>query len=46
MPVPDNRDGNWLQPTWEHMHTHPYLDRESLNKIRVWEDGSLIVAVA
>ncbi|NTU76113.1 MAG: hypothetical protein HGA86_08340, partial [Anaerolineaceae bacterium] len=20
---PGNRDGNWLQPTWEYMHSHP-----------------------
>ena len=42
---PGNRDGNWLQPTWEYMHSHPYLDETSLPKIRIWEDGGQIVAV-
>lgn len=41
-----NRDGNWLQPTWEYMHTHPYLDEEALSKIGIWEDENRIVAVA
>ncbi len=40
-----NRDGNWLQPTWEYMHSHPYLDESSLGKIRIWEDSGEIVAV-
>lgn len=43
---PGNRDGNWLQPTWEYMHTHPYLDEEALSRIGIWEDGAEIVAVA
>lgn len=43
---PDNRDGNWFQPTWEYMHSHPSLDESSLGKIRIWEDGGRIVAVA
>lgn len=42
---PGNRDGNWLQPTWEYMHTHPYLDEEALNKIGIWKDGGEVVAV-
>jgi len=42
---PGNRDGNWLQPTWEYMHSHPYLDESSLEKIRIWEDSGEIVAV-
>jgi predicted N-acetyltransferase YhbS len=42
---PENLDGNWLQPAWEYMHAHPYLDRSSLGKIGVWEDDGLIVAV-
>jgi hypothetical protein len=40
-----NKDGNWLQPTWEYMHSHPYLDESSLDKIRIWEDSNEIVAV-
>lgn len=43
---PENRDGNWLEPTWEYMHGHPYLDRSSLGKIGIWEAGGEIVAVA
>ncbi len=43
---PDNRDGNWLQPTWEYMHSHSFLDRQALPKIGIWEDGEEgIVAV-
>jgi predicted N-acetyltransferase YhbS len=42
---PGNRDGNWLQPTWEYMHSHPNLDESSLDKIRIWEDSGEIVAV-
>jgi len=41
---PENRDGNWLQPEWEYMHTHPILDVESLGKIRIWEENGKIVA--
>ena len=40
-----NQDGNWLQPTWEYMHSHPYLDESSLDKIRIWEDSGEILAV-
>lgn len=42
----ENRDGNWLQPAWEYMHSHPLLDEESLAKIRVYEKDGEIVAVA
>lgn len=40
---PGNQDGNWLQPTWEYMHSHPYLDESSLDKIGIWEDAGEIV---
>jgi GNAT superfamily N-acetyltransferase len=43
---PGNADGNWLEPIWEYMHGHPYLDGTSLEKIGVWEDEGEIVAVA
>jgi predicted N-acetyltransferase YhbS len=43
---PGNRDGNWLQPTWEYMHTHPNLDESSLDRIGIWEDAGDIVGVA
>ncbi len=42
---PGNRDGNWLQPTWAYMHSHPNLDESSLDRIGIWEDSGEIVAV-
>lgn len=42
----DNRDGNWFQPTWEYMHSHPALDESNVGRIRIWEDDGEIVAVA
>lgn len=36
----NNKDGNWLQPAWEYMHSHPCLDRTSLEKIRIWENDN------
>jgi GNAT superfamily N-acetyltransferase len=43
---PGNKDGNWLQPAWEYMHSHPYLDESALSRIGIWEDHGAIVAVA
>ena len=43
---PDNRDGNWLQPTWEYMHFHPLLDEDSLSRIGIWEDSGEVIAIA
>lgn len=43
---PGNKDGNWLEPLWEYMHGHPYLDSSSLEKIGIWEDDGQIVSVA
>ena len=43
---PDNKDGNWFQPTWEYMHSHPSLDESNVCRIRIWEDAGEIVAVA
>jgi predicted N-acetyltransferase YhbS len=37
---------NWLQPRWEYMHYHPWLDKTSLNKIGIWESRGGIVSVA
>ena len=34
---PDNQDGNWLQPAWAYMHTHPSLDEPALDRIGIWE---------
>ena len=42
---PGNRDGNWLQPAWEYMHSHPALDESSLHKIGIWESAKGIVGV-
>lgn len=41
-----NRDGNWPEPAWEYMHSHPALDASVLGKIRIWEDAGKIVSVA
>ncbi len=43
---PGNRDGNWFQPSWEYAYTHPLFDESALDRIRIWEDGGEIVAVA
>ena len=43
---PGNQDGNWLQPAWEYMHSHPSLDESSLERIGIWEDAGKIVGVA
>lgn len=42
---PLNRDGNWLEPTWEYMHSHPNLDSTALNRNGLWEDHGRIVGV-
>jgi GNAT superfamily N-acetyltransferase len=42
---PGNRDGNFLQPAWEYMHGHPWLDEKSFGKIGIWEDSGRIVGV-
>ena len=43
---PNNAHGNWLEPMWEYMHFHPYLDHASLGKIGIWEAAGEIVAVS
>jgi predicted N-acetyltransferase YhbS len=43
---PDNQDGNWLEPIWEYMHGHPYLDQDALGRIGLWEEDGQVVAVA
>jgi len=43
---PANADGNWLGPTWEYMHSHPYLDQSSLGKIGIWEEDGVMAAVS
>lgn len=44
--LPGNRDGNWLEPTWEYALHHSMLDSSSLEKIGIWFDDEKIVAVA
>lgn len=41
-----NKDGNWIEPMWEYMHGHPYLDSSSLGSIGIWDDEGKIVGVA
>jgi hypothetical protein len=43
--LPGNLDGNWLQPAWEYMHSHPGLDESSLDRIGIWERAGEIAAV-
>jgi predicted N-acetyltransferase YhbS len=40
-----NRDGNFLQPAWEYMHSHPMTDEKSFEKMGIWEDSGKIVGV-
>lgn len=42
---PGNQDGNWIEPAWEYMHGHSWLDKPSLEKIGIWEAGEKIVSV-
>ncbi|MCP4967255.1 MAG: GNAT family N-acetyltransferase [bacterium] len=37
---------SWLQPRWEYMHAHPFIDTVPLERIAVFEDGGQIVGVA
>jgi len=43
---PGNQDGNWLQPAWEVMFSHPNFDEKALEKISIWELTEEIVGVA
>lgn len=43
---PGNADGNWLEPAWEYMHSHPGLDSSVLERIGIWEENGVVVAVA
>jgi predicted N-acetyltransferase YhbS len=44
--LPGNADGNWFQPAWEYMHSHPALDEASLGRVGIWENADGIVGVA
>ncbi len=39
---PNNADGNWLEPAWEYMHNHPYLDQSSRGRNGIWEEDGAI----
>ncbi len=43
---PGDRLLNWMQPRWEYMHHHPYIERVPLDLILVFEDGGRIVGLA
>lgn len=43
---PGNRDGNWLAPMWEYMHSHPYFEAEAAGRIGLWDDDDQLAAVA
>jgi len=37
---------NWVQPRWEYMHYHPYIENVDLRVIGVWEmDGEIVGVV-
>ena len=40
------KPGNWLQPRWEYMHSHPLLDEGQLGKIGIWEEDGRVVGAA
>ena len=44
--LPNNRDGNWLQPVWEYALFHSLFDASSQDGIGLWEDKGRIVGVA
>ena len=43
---PSDRLLNWLQPRWEYMHAHPFIENVPLQKIAVYEDEGEIVGLA
>jgi predicted N-acetyltransferase YhbS len=43
---PTDQPFNWLQPRWEYMHHHPFIDSVPLERILVVEDGGRIVGLA
>ncbi len=44
--LPGNKDGNWLEPSWEYALYHPLLDDEHTTKWRIWENEREIVSFA
>jgi predicted N-acetyltransferase YhbS len=43
---PTDRMLNWLQPRWEYMHAHPFIENVSLEEIAVYEDEGEIIGLA
>ncbi len=37
---------NWMQPRWEYMHAHPFLEDIPLERIAMFEDNGKLVGVA
>ena len=44
--LPGNKDGNWLEPSWEYALFHPALDAEKMDRWRIWENNNEIIAFA
>jgi len=45
--LPDNRDGNWLQPRWEYMNFRSdIIAKIDTSRIGIWEDDRNIVGIA
>ncbi len=42
---PENRDGNWIEPAWEYMHSHPMLEPQWLERIGIWEEAGQIAGI-
>ena len=41
-----NTPVNWLQPRWEYMHAHPFIETVPLERIAVFEDDGQIIGLA
>jgi GNAT superfamily N-acetyltransferase len=40
-----NLDGNLIEPAWEYMHFHPFMDSSALGRFRIWENDGQVIAV-
>jgi predicted N-acetyltransferase YhbS len=36
---------NWLQPRWEYMHHHPFMDKSTYSAFAVWYDDEKLVGI-
>jgi predicted N-acetyltransferase YhbS len=43
---PSDRLLNWLQPRWEYMHHHPFIENLDLTTIALYEDDGRVVGLA